>query len=331
MALPTAPLGQLPSMNMPYSVPRYEVTRGRDKVLTALLSAIAQGVGQNVVSNAMSRDYADKPAGFLSKLVQGPQMDANMYEREAGRKTTVEQAAAERALKQQLADADRQLGYAGITSRENEARAARELEKQLAGDRVNAGIKQMEYEGNLRRELTGKNLEGDLAKIDREATHRGKLTDRDRVQDFIYRTMLQDAEMKGRQDEIRLKAQLEKEALTGLMPQQQRGPAIDPTKLAAATRRDEVRPTVPTMSALADRGVDPKAAAAEYTAAIQAQKDFDARKAQGLDYETQLMVELEAAKTGQTPEQVLQRVLKQRQVLDSTLQQAQTTMPFMPY
>lgn len=79
MALPTAPLGQLPSMNMPYAIPTHD--RGSsiwEKALAAFLVNAAGGVAQQVVENAMARDFApefgEEKAGGLSKLISGPKV-----------------------------------------------------------------------------------------------------------------------------------------------------------------------------------------------------------------------------------------------------------------
>lgn len=72
MALPTAPLGQLPNMSTPYMVPTYNKTSASQQALAAFLAQMAGSVGGQIGNNALSRDYADKPAGFWSKLVNGP-------------------------------------------------------------------------------------------------------------------------------------------------------------------------------------------------------------------------------------------------------------------
>lgn len=99
MALPTASLGQLPSLNMPYQIPTYEVRRGRDQILTAMLAQMGAALGTNLVENSLSRDYAaemgQKPAGFWSRLVNGPVADRKQFEAyntrtEAGRQADLD-------------------------------------------------------------------------------------------------------------------------------------------------------------------------------------------------------------------------------------------------
>lgn len=80
MALPTAPLGQLPSMNMPYSIPRYEQPASIwEKALASFLVNAAGGAASQGVENVMARDYAgdfgEKPATGFSKLL-GPKVGA---------------------------------------------------------------------------------------------------------------------------------------------------------------------------------------------------------------------------------------------------------------
>lgn len=79
MALPTAPLGQLPNMNMPYSIPTYDKGPSIwEKALASFLVSAAGNVATQGVENAMSRDYApefgEEKAGGLSKLVSGPKV-----------------------------------------------------------------------------------------------------------------------------------------------------------------------------------------------------------------------------------------------------------------
>lgn len=82
MALPTAPLGQLPNMSMPYSIPTYDKGPSIwEKALASFLVNAAGGAAQQGVDNVMSRDYAgefgETKAGGLSKLINGPQVRAD--------------------------------------------------------------------------------------------------------------------------------------------------------------------------------------------------------------------------------------------------------------
>lgn len=79
MSLPTAPLGELPSMNMPYSIPTYDKGPSLwEKALSAFLVNAAGGVAQRGAENVMSRDHAaefgEKPATGFSRLL-GPRVD----------------------------------------------------------------------------------------------------------------------------------------------------------------------------------------------------------------------------------------------------------------
>ena len=78
MALPTAPLGQLPSMNMPYAIPTYEKGPSIwEKALASFLVNAAGGAAQSGVQNLLTRDsaaeFGEKPATGLSRLL-GPKV-----------------------------------------------------------------------------------------------------------------------------------------------------------------------------------------------------------------------------------------------------------------
>lgn len=81
MALPTAPLGQLPSIQMPFSIPTYEKGPSiLEKALGALLVNVASGVAQHGTENLMSRDYAgefgETPTKGFGRLL-GPKVGEN--------------------------------------------------------------------------------------------------------------------------------------------------------------------------------------------------------------------------------------------------------------
>lgn len=83
MSLQTAPLGQLSGLNLPYSIPRYEKPKSiLQQALAAALVNVASSTGKNVANNAFSRDYATEAdggkAGFMSKLISGPKVDARL-------------------------------------------------------------------------------------------------------------------------------------------------------------------------------------------------------------------------------------------------------------
>lgn len=75
MALPTAPMGQLSNLSVPYQIEHYQKpASGIDRALAAFLSGVAQQAGGQLAENALSRDYAPdgQKAGFFGKLVSGP-------------------------------------------------------------------------------------------------------------------------------------------------------------------------------------------------------------------------------------------------------------------
>jgi len=161
MALPTAPLGQLPSMNMPYAIPTHD--RGSsiwEKALAAFLVNAAGGVAQQGVENAMARDFApefgEEKAGGLSKLISGPKVgrdDAKMRraqaftagENEAARMAAAGQSEADAANALLRLDRQTQAGLDEQTLRDmnadlrttrevgaSDARLTRELEGRTA-------------------------------------------------------------------------------------------------------------------------------------------------------------------------------------------------------
>lgn len=98
MALPTAPLGQLPNMNMPYAIPTYEVGPSLwEKALTSFLVSAAGNAAQTGISNAMSRDYAqdfgEEKAGGLQKLINGPRVNGRDAALRRDQAFTAEQSA----------------------------------------------------------------------------------------------------------------------------------------------------------------------------------------------------------------------------------------------
>lgn len=90
MALPTAQLGQLGNMNMPYAIPQYnEEPSIWEKALASFLVSAASGTAKQGVDNFMSQDYApefgEDKASRWQRLVQGPRVgaaDASMRRRD---------------------------------------------------------------------------------------------------------------------------------------------------------------------------------------------------------------------------------------------------------
>ena len=111
MALPTAQLGQLGNMSMPYAIPTYEKGPNIfEKALATFLVNAAGGVAQQGAQNVMSRDYAkdvgQTPAGAWSKLVSGPQVTAEQAKQIRAEKFTAGENEADRMARAGQSDAD---------------------------------------------------------------------------------------------------------------------------------------------------------------------------------------------------------------------------------
>lgn len=173
MALPTAPLGQLPNMNMPFQMPTYEKRRGRDQILTALAAGIAQQLGGQVVDNAMSRDYAEEPAGFWGKLVSGPKENRAQNEAKKERLSKAEQAEADRTNRILVQDLDIAQKDRTNLSRVEQETAERNLRAELAAKQMLQQRTMFDLEHAQRPEMQRSAHEAQLAQIDRQAGHAG--------------------------------------------------------------------------------------------------------------------------------------------------------------
>jgi hypothetical protein len=94
MSLPTAQLGQLPSMNFSRPQPREQIEPAWHKALTALLVSAASGATQRGISNVMEGDYTkqavaaglpgttpdEKAQPWYSQIMHGPQWDRTAYQ-----------------------------------------------------------------------------------------------------------------------------------------------------------------------------------------------------------------------------------------------------------
>lgn len=209
MALPTAPLGQLGNMTMPYAIPTYEVRRGRDQVLTALAAGIAQQLGSQLVENAMSRDYAENPAGFWSKLVAGPKENRAQFETRQERTMKAEQAEKDRLA--QMAAKDREIELARWLQgrRETESAAARDLEREINQAKLWQMGVQADNEAALRRELAQRGHEAQLAQIDRQATHTGRLNRETRTAQQAFQQAMAQIELENQIQLLKERAALE--------------------------------------------------------------------------------------------------------------------------
>jgi hypothetical protein len=118
MALPTAQLGSMASLNVPSYIPS-QVVRKEPKLweaaLAQLLTQAAGGVAGRGIENVMSRDYAPEfgmeKAGTLEKFISGPRANERMM----GKKVDV---ASQLALSE-LGAKDAQMGREYNTQQEN--------------------------------------------------------------------------------------------------------------------------------------------------------------------------------------------------------------------
>lgn len=80
MALPSAQLGQMPNMNIPYSVPYYQKEpKPWEKVLLSLVSSAGGAALNQGIQNSMARDFADlargeTPSSGFDAFLHGPRV-----------------------------------------------------------------------------------------------------------------------------------------------------------------------------------------------------------------------------------------------------------------
>ena len=237
MALPTASLGQLASMNMPYQIPQYEVTRGRDKVLAAIAAGVGQALAGQIVNNVTSRDFAEQPAGFWSKLIQGPQQTREQYEAGLGRAAETTRAAEDRAARERMLE--RQIGAEREkeAGRDQQAKADRDLRWKLSSaeadqrnqlmvdDRLAKAALQNEAfaqerflaEQKLMDMVLNREVERRFDVLDKHALRTAETDERIREQAATPRSRLEEAQLEDYLAER----------------ERQRGGAVDPNKRAA--------------------------------------------------------------------------------------------------
>ncbi len=124
MALPSAQLGGLASLNVPSYVPT-QVVQAKEplwkKALAQVLMSTAASAGQGVAQNATARDYAPdgQKAGFWDKLVSGPKTGEREHLQSAAHEQRLEQIGADivgRLTGQQLELGDRATGDLNSTN-----------------------------------------------------------------------------------------------------------------------------------------------------------------------------------------------------------------------
>ena len=184
MALPTAQLGQLGTMSMPYSIPTYEVGPSIwEKALGALLVNTATGAAQHGMDNVFAHDNAKEfgqaPASTWQRLLHGPTIDDrtatqrreqtfNAGESEKQRKFTASEADFNRLFEGTRDDAaarNAQILQDTRNRDELDRQTLADLNAQLRGDRAEAGANARNEADNAAR----------LAQIDAEYKARGGL------------------------------------------------------------------------------------------------------------------------------------------------------------
>lgn len=140
MSLPTAQLGQLPQMNLPYSRQYYQKEPNIwQKALASFLVNAAGSVATKGADNAMSHDYAQEfdktPASGLSRLL-GPTVSANDAQQMRQQQFVGGENTADRQARAGLADAE--MANQGL--RQDKQIQAGLDERDLAD--MNAGVRQ---------------------------------------------------------------------------------------------------------------------------------------------------------------------------------------------
>lgn len=146
MALPTAQLGSLPNMSMPYSVPTYSKSSATQEAIAGFLAGLATNVGSNLGSNLMSRDYAEQPAGFFSKLVAGPKENRQQYGQRLERVAAERMAETEYTRRSAESDKDRIFRQGLEDRRLEDAARQRQIEMFLRAEDNKAALERAQYE-----------------------------------------------------------------------------------------------------------------------------------------------------------------------------------------
>lgn len=179
MALPVAPLGSLPSMNLPYSRQIYEKDSITNKAIAAFLANLAGNVGGQLGENVMQRDFGTesggKDASIMSKFLSGPQVSRQQYEAQLGRKADADALAAQTASREGMAAADRR-SQEGIADRRlQDAAEARLIEQTMQDMALSQRSQQTQYEIERQRQMQEFLAGNRLTEIDREYGNREKL------------------------------------------------------------------------------------------------------------------------------------------------------------
>jgi hypothetical protein len=128
MSLPTATLGQLPTMSMPYSIPTYEKPPSIwEKALASFLvnaaGSVAQQAGHNVMSKDNSAEFGEKPATWFQHLMGGGVSDEEARQR---RQNTFTGERDDKQLAEQRAQAEYGRSHASSESLFNRTHSSEE-------------------------------------------------------------------------------------------------------------------------------------------------------------------------------------------------------------
>lgn len=200
MALPSAPLGQLSSLNVPTSVPTV-VTPGKEefwkKALLGLLVNAAGTAVQGGVKNAMSQDHAAEfgqtPKSFLGRVGTGPQVgDAQAGQmRDFMGKLGLQELADAPGAQSQIAKSEAALDRSQRNTNQMQDRRT-QLAIQQAGMRSQEGVAS-----------AGRDLSRELNTADN--TSRKELT----LLDHLFKETMQSGDQSNTEANIRLRSLLE--------------------------------------------------------------------------------------------------------------------------
>jgi hypothetical protein len=156
MALPTAPLGSLPNLNLPTSRQQYQKPDSvLDKALAAFLVNVATQAGGQMGENVFAKDYGSEPTSPWKKAFVGPQVGERehlMGKQEAAQSARFNtgEANAEKRLQMQI--------QAGA----QEGQLSREQQTMLEGRRLQQALQQMQAQFGQEDATLSRRLQHDL-------------------------------------------------------------------------------------------------------------------------------------------------------------------------
>lgn len=179
MALPTAQLGQMPNMQMPFNIPVQTYTKepkAWEKILLGIVGNVAAAGLEKGISNVMQPDYAPQPAGLAEKFMSGPTISG--------------QRAAE--LDRQFADTER----ADAEARNQRLNRMVEMTGQNKARTLDTERQLLATEGEMGRlQKERSDTELDSARLTNQAAH-NRLQDMVTQRDSIRQGRLTDAQTK---------------------------------------------------------------------------------------------------------------------------------------